>query len=306
MKAKTKTKTTAVIATIVLGLYAPLEGNVEKVNAQVLAVAQPQTETADTPNATQNTAPTEAQQNEPMTESSGDDWLSNALGFLGDVGGFVEDELFGILSGFLGAIGLPDLVQLGSSIIKTPTSNNETTKVSEVLENNTGMNGSLGSYGIRDDRVMQAQRTGAMQTAESTSLSKKAQQRSALALKGTKQDTNDNMTLGIQSQNTDVTQDIMRNISLQTSLNSRVTQRLLQINQQAKDNAAITSAMTAQVAKEVSGKNTAERRQDISTRNQASQQGGMMMMPGVVSLENNTPSNDTWFSSPSESSTNSP
>jgi len=308
-----KVTTTAIVATITLSLYAPIEGNVGQANAGETApivsneqglptpatvaeqTAQPQA--TSTPQSTPTSA---TQSNQPAAESGDGSWLGDAIAFLGDVGSFLEDELFGIVAGFLGAIGLPDIVELGSSIMKTPTSSNETTRVEEVLENNTGIGGSLGSYGIRDDRQMQAQRAAAIGTAESTSLSKKAQQRSAKALLETKQDTNDNVQLGIESQNTDVTQNIMRNISLQTALNARVTQRLLQINQQAKDNAAMANIMQTQTAKELAGKNTSERRKDISTKNQASQQGGLLMMPGGVSLED-SPSNDTWFSTPSES-----
>jgi len=312
-----KVRTTAVIATMVIWLYAPGESNSGQAKAEDTApnintnqpvpgvtpeTTQPQVGATNTPQPTQTPA---AQPNPPVAEAEDDNWLVNAIGFLSDVGNFVEDELFGVVGQFLGAIGLPDLIELGASIIKTPTSSNQTTKASEVLENNTGTSGGLGSYGIRDDRVMQAQRTAAIQTAESTSLSKKAQQRSAKALAQTEQDTNDSMTLGIASQNTDVTQNIMRNISLQTSLNARVNQRILQLNQQTKDNAAIANIMQTQTAKELAGKNTAERRKDVSTRNQASQQAGMMMMPGGFSLDNsNSNSNDTWFSSPSESPTN--
>jgi hypothetical protein len=176
------------------------------------------------------------------------------------------------------------------------TSNNAGTELSEILENKTGSEGRLGSYAIRDDYNLQAQRTAAISTANNTSLSREAQARSAQILTATRADTETNIQLGNSSQNMDVTQRILQNLSQQTALNGVVQARLLGETQSTKNNSAISNVILSQAAKEISAQNTTDRRGRITSGNLANQQAGLAIMPGGLSLAGgNTDNNDTWF-----------
>ncbi|MEG4577141.1 hypothetical protein QUA56_31385 [Microcoleus sp. N3A4] len=70
--------------------------------------------------------------------------------FIGDIQGFVQNELFGslneLLSSSLGAIQIPDVSQVSSQIIKAPTSQTEGTKLSDLLETKSSKLDGKGSY----------------------------------------------------------------------------------------------------------------------------------------------------------------
>ncbi|WP_414553069.1 hypothetical protein [Anabaena sp. CCY 0017] len=90
--------------------------------------------------------------------------------------------------------------------------------------------------------------------------------------------------MGEESQNLDVTQQILQNLSQQTALNSRVKERMLQESQQARIDRALINTITAQTAKELSAINTADRRKSIAAGNAATQQMGLLIMPGGMTL----------------------
>ena len=204
--------------------------------------------------------------------------------FMGDIGGFVQNELFGtlnqILSSSLGAIKLPDLSQVSSQIMKAPTSSTEGTKLSDLLETKSSQLDGKGSYAIMSEFDGQAQRNAAIGIADGSTLSQQAQANSHQILEATKQDTQQNIQLGEQSQSLDVTQQILQNLSQQTALNAQVNERILQEAQQGRTDRAINNVLLSQAAKEISAINTSDRRGSIASGNQASVQAGMLMLPG--------------------------
>ena len=82
--------------------------------------------------------------------------------FIGDVRGFVQNDLFGtlneLLSSSLGAIKIPDLSQISREILNAPTSRYEGTQLSDQLENKLGSSDSPGSTAIMSELDRQAQR----------------------------------------------------------------------------------------------------------------------------------------------------
>jgi hypothetical protein len=99
-------------------------------------------------------------------------------------------------------------------------------------------------------------------------------------LEATRQDTEQNVQLGEESQSLDVTQQILQNLSQQTALSAQVQMRNLQEAQQARTDRAINNVLLSQAAKEISALNTGERRGSTASGNQASYQAGMLMLPG--------------------------
>ncbi|MBW4568784.1 MAG: hypothetical protein KME31_12390 [Tolypothrix carrinoi HA7290-LM1] len=201
--------------------------------------------------------------------------------FIDDVTGFVHNDVFGslnnLLSSTLGAVKVPVLNQVSDNIMKSSTANNEGTKLSETLENKIG---GEGSYAIKDDFNKQAERAAAIGVANGATLSTQAQQRSAEQLLAAQTATHNSNQLSQDSKNQDVTQRIMQNISQQTALNTQTNEMLIQEAQQARTDRAVNNVLTAQAAKEIAAINTSSRRADAASGNAASQQAGMLMLPG--------------------------
>ncbi|MDB9322350.1 hypothetical protein [Nodularia spumigena] len=205
--------------------------------------------------------------------------------FVGDVKNFVQNDLFNplgnLLNSALGAFQIPDLNQILAGIMNGAVNNDPGAVLSETLENKT--NGQS-SYGIREDFGKFATRTVATGVANQATLSQTAQNQMAEIKQATRQDTQAIVSLGEESQNLDVTQQILQNLSQQTALNSRVNERMLEESQQARIDRALINTITAQTAKELSAINTADRRKSIAAGNAATQQMGLLIMPGGMTL----------------------
>lgn len=205
--------------------------------------------------------------------------------FLGDVQSFVQSDLLGpvnhLIQSTIGAFRVPDLSQLLSQIMGGSASREPGAVLSEALENK--INGQS-SYGIREDLGKFAARATATGVVNQSTLSQAAQAQMLQIRQATQQNTQENVRLGEESQGLDVTQQIMQNLSQQTALNGQVNERMLQEAQQARVDRAIGNTLTAQTARELSSITTADRRRTISAGNTASQQGGLLTMPGGMTL----------------------
>lgn len=217
--------------------------------------------------------------------------------FIGDVRGFVQNDLFGtlneLLSSSLGAIKIPDLSQVSREILNAPTSRYEGTQLSDQLENKLGSSDSQGSTAIMSELDRQAQRNTAIGIADGSTLSEEAQAQSRSVLQATEQDTTQNVQLAEESQSLDVSQHILQNLSQQTALNAQVNARVLQEAQQARTDRAINNVLLSQAAQEISAINTSDRRGSITSGNQASSQAGMLMLPGGGYLGQTTHDDNT-------------
>jgi hypothetical protein len=281
------TKPVAVKTAIVLGLSLSLIN----LNQPTLAQTTPP-------------VPTPTQTSAVQTSSTSGDFfkpIQNVIKevdqFIGDVRGFVQNDLFGtlneLLSSSLGAIKIPDLSQVSHEILNAPTSRYEGTQLSDQLENKLGSSDSQGSTAIMSELDSQAQRNAAIGIADGSTLSEEAQAQSRLVLQATEQDTTQNVQLAEESQNLDVSQHILQNLSQQTALNAQVNARVLQEAQQARTDRAINNVLLSQAAQEISAINTSDRRGSITSGNQASSQAGMLMLPGGGYLGQTTPDDNT-------------
>lgn len=205
--------------------------------------------------------------------------------FLGEVQNFVQKDVLSpvnhLMQSTLGAFQVPDLSQLWSQIMGGAASRDPGAVLSETLENNTH---DRPSYGIRADLSKSVSRATATGVADQSTLSQDAQTQMAQVRQATQQHTQESERLGEESQGLDVTQHILQNLSQQSALNAQVNERVLQEAQQARVDRAIANTLSAQTASELAALTTADRRRTISAGNTASQQGGLLMMPGGVTL----------------------
>ncbi len=190
-----------------------------------------------------------------------------------------------VLNGALGAFGIPDLKQATDQADSTPTSSNEATALSELLENQQS---GQGSYAIRNDIAGKASRDTALGIAYSATLSQQAQQDLTQRAQQASQQTQENTQLGQESQSLDVTQQILQNLSLQTALNGQVNHDMLKEAQQGRVDRAIANTLSAQQARDLSMITTTDRRKSIAAGNAATQQTGLMTLPGGFYLGSET------------------
>jgi hypothetical protein len=181
------------------------------------------------------------------------------------------------LSDALGDFGVPDLASVLEQLENTPTSSDEGAKLSEALENRQSGNG---SFAIRSDLANQATRRTAVAVMNAATLGKDAQQLMVQQAQVAQQAIEENARLAEESQNLDVTQQIMQNLSQQSALEARVNRQLLQEAQQARVDRSISNTLSAQIAEEVSAANIADRRQEIGSANMSIQHTGLISLPG--------------------------
>jgi len=205
--------------------------------------------------------------------------------FIGDVKNFVQDDLFSpitnLINSTIGAFQIPDISKLWNQIIGGSAIQDPGAIWSEILENKT--NGQS-SYGIREDIGKDTTRNVVTEIANQTTLSQTAQTQMAQIQQANQQNTQKIISLGEESQTLDVTQQILQNLSQQTALNSQINQRIFQETQQARIDRALNNTLIAQTAKELAAINTADRRKSIATGNAMTQQAGLLMMPGGITL----------------------
>jgi hypothetical protein len=207
--------------------------------------------------------------------------------FIGDVTNFVQQDLFSpitdLINSTIGAFQIPDISQLWNQILSGSVNQSPGAILSEILENKT--NGQS-SYGIREDMGKNTTRNVVNEIANQTTLGETAQTQMAQIKAATRQDTQTIINLGEESQTLDVTQQILQNLSQQTALNGQINERIFQEAQQARIDRALNNTLITQTAKELAAINTADRRKSIAAGNAMSQQAGLLMMPGGVTLGN--------------------
>ncbi|WP_413176233.1 hypothetical protein [Anabaena azotica] len=207
--------------------------------------------------------------------------------FIGDVTNFVQQDLFSpitdLINSTIGAFQIPDISKLWNQILSGTVNQSPGAILSEILENKT--NGQS-SYGIREDIGKNTTRNVVNEIANQTTLGENAQTQMAQIKEATRQDTQTIINLGEESQSLDVTQQILQNLSQQTALNGQINERIFQEAQQARIDRALNNTLITQTAKELAAINTADRRKSIAAGNAMSQQAGLLMMPGGVTLGN--------------------
>ncbi|MGB3760261.1 MAG: hypothetical protein WBA07_28435 [Rivularia sp. (in: cyanobacteria)] len=198
-------------------------------------------------------------------------------GFIDDVRSFVRGDLFGnikqLVQNSIGSVDIPDLGEVVSSIMKGSLPEDGVT--SNKFENNIP-----NSYAIRQDLANQSEGLGAVEVAQSKTLSKNAQQESLSTLELSTNSEVESSQMSDDSQNSDTSQQILQNISNQLKNNTKISDLLLKEANQSRQDNALGLTLTAQAAQELNAANTRERQSAIATGNRAVSQGSQLMMPG--------------------------
>ncbi|MGA9378530.1 MAG: hypothetical protein WBV73_07140 [Phormidium sp.] len=241
------------------------------------------TTTVNNPAPSNFTIPTsQTQQIEQQMQSSAAQFFGQANNPIHQISGAfskITTQLDQMLQSFVGSLKIPDLPEVIAKIMSGNFADNQSTKLSATLEKKP-----QGSYSIQSDLANQAQQQTAISTAANTTLSKAAQDRQTQMAQMVDQNVTQNIQLGEESQNQDVTQHIMRNISQQTALAAQNQGALVLQNQQAQIDRALANTLSAQQAKELSELNVTQRRQDAAAGTASSTQAGLFQMPGGITL----------------------
>ncbi|MGG6262802.1 hypothetical protein ACQ4M3_20530 [Leptolyngbya sp. AN03gr2] len=186
-----------------------------------------------------------------------------------------------MLKNTIGSFQAPDLGQLTQLLLGGSSTQTPGGQVAERIENQTP---GKGSYSIRNDQSNEGFRTTGLTTMQTATLSREAQNRASQVMQATEQATNSNKNLGQESQNLDVSQQILQNISRQMSLTGEVTQTLANEAQQGRVDRAVGNVLAAQTAEEAQVSNIADRRETSGAANSAVRQAGGVTLFGGGTL----------------------
>lgn len=235
--------------------------------------------------ATQDT--TQNQQVSQITSSQTNSFLSanqvtnEIQDFIKDVRSFVQGDLFGgitqLVQNAIGAVQIPDVGQVVSEIMKGSLP--EDAALATKLENNVA-----NSYAIRQDAAQMSERVGALQVAQTQTLSKTAQEQSKTTREFSTTNANESAQMAADSQNSDTSQQILQNISAQLKNQSAIADLQIKEASQARQDRALQLTLTAQAAQELNAANIRERQSAIASGNAAVAQGALLFMPGGTVL----------------------
>lgn len=212
-----------------------------------------------------------------QTNQQSQDFISQTLGFVKDI----PQEFGQLLQSAVGSFKAPDLGQIISTFLRGSTSQSDSGKLAESLENKLG---GSGSYSIRNDLSNESFRSLSLGSTNEATLSRQAQERASQTMKSTQTATDEIVSLGDESQHLDVTQQILQNIAAQGSHTGKVNKVLVDEAQQARVDRAMNNSLTAQIAEETAGTNISNRRETSAAANSAVRQSGSMMLFGGGTL----------------------
>ncbi len=211
---------------------------------------------------------------------------------LGRTGDRVMDTIFGNLPdsivGFFGGLEetvddfvsskIPDIGKIIDIVFNSELEEGEadlpSRQQSETLE------GTPDSYAISESETDAIVREILVETVESSSLNESAQTNLKQTAVLVQKTVDESVNLGEDSQNRDVTQQILQNLSQQEAISATRQGVIIQQNQQAQVDRAISNILNAQPAEELAAINAAKRREEIGTTNLTVRQWGLLRLPG--------------------------
>ncbi|MCL1475104.1 hypothetical protein [Argonema antarcticum] len=235
--------------------------------------------------ATQDTAQT--QQISQISSAQADLFLSanqvsnQVQDFVKDVRSFVQGDLFGgitqLVQNALGSVQIPDIGQVVSDIMNGSLP--EDASFATKLENNVS-----NSYAIRQDTAQMSERVGALQVAQTQTLSLTAQDKSKATIDYSAASATESGQIARDSQSTDTSQQILQNISNQLKNSADIANLQMLEASQARQDRALQLTLTAQAAQELNAGNIRSRQSAIASGNAAAAQSGLLTMPGGAVL----------------------
>ena len=201
--------------------------------------------------------------------------------FVKDVSSFVQGDLFGgitqLVQNALGSVQIPDIGQVVSDIMNGSLP--EDASFATKLENNVS-----NSYAIRQDTAQMSERVGALQVAQTQTLSKTAQDKSKATIDYSAASATESGQMARDSQSTDTSQQILQNISNQLKNSADIANLQMLEASQARQDRALQLTLTAQAAQELNAGNIRERQSASASGNAAAAQSGLLTMPGGAVL----------------------
>ena len=139
-----------------------------------------------------------------------------------------------------------------------------------------------GSYAIDEDLAEFEQLQQTKQTITDSTLSTQASEQLKQTAAATATNVETSVDLGTQSQQIDVSQQILQNLSQQAGLNAERQGVIIQQNQQAQVDRAVGNLLNARTAEELTEMNTQERRKKAAATAAATSQLGLVRLPGGI------------------------
>lgn len=210
---------------------------------------------------------------------------SSKSAFANDENNHENNNLFDffsqVITSFTDYLNIPDLGSIFSLIIgNTENPNQEGSELASNVENQP-----RDSYSIKEDIVEKTEQDLAIQVANDTALTQEAQTDEINLAQAVETNMLENVQLAQESQNLDVTQQIMQNISQQIALNGQTQGILIHQNQETQLNQALGNLLNATTAEAVSENNTAQRREKLAAGKTSIIQAGLLLLPGGVTLD---------------------
>lgn len=260
-------------------LFLPKLAVVSVVSTSALLFVNPTL--AATQDTTQNQQISQITSSQTNTFLSGNQVTNEIQSFIRDVRSFVQGDLFGgitqLVQNAIGAVQIPDVGQVVSEIMKGSLPEDAT--LATKLENNVA-----NSYAIRQDAAQMSERVGALQVAQTQTLSKTAQEQSKTTREFSTTNAHESAQMAADSQNSDTSQQILQNISAQLKNQSAIADLQMMEASLARQDRALQLTLTAQAAQELNAANIRERQSAIASGNAAVAQGALLFMPGGTVL----------------------
>lgn len=226
-----------------------------------------------------------AQTQSASRPSTGNQWIDIALsvidGIFNSNGGSFQDNSAGSLSSLItstiGSASMPDNKQVEQTVFEQGLQT-EGGKLNEAVEIGTG------TFSARRELSQRAIQEIGKNAAHQSALSKQAQDAIVQRLKLASQNSSATAQLGEEAKGKRVTQQIMQGQSQQLGLIAGLQELLVQDSAQARIDRGMSNVLLSQIAENQAAQRTASRREATGVGNSAYLQGGLMMMPGGVSL----------------------
>jgi cell division inhibitor SulA len=186
-------------------------------------------------------------------------------------------ELVSFLSGEQGDTGLVSFLKIFYQSIngEMPEEGKKASEAENNLED---------AYAIKEDIADRQQILGAQTILEQQTLGEDAQTLTKEALDNSNRATQESEELGEESQNLDVSQQILQNISGQLSQQAKLDNLLMRQTVLSRQDLAVNGVLAAQTAKQLNELNTTQRQEKIATVNRTLIHGGMLTVPGTALL----------------------
>ena len=209
--------------------------------------------------------------------------LNDIIDNVGQIVPGIPDGITDIIEGLKGIIDdfvnseIPDVGKIIEIVFNSGSGGSADLPSKKQSEN---LEGNPDSYTIAESESDAIVREILVETVKSSTFDESAQTKLKEIAVFVEKTVDESVDLGENSQNRDVTQQILQNISQQEAISATTQGIIAQQNQQAQIDRAINNMLSAQQAEELSAMNAAKRREELGTTNLTVRQWGLIRLPG--------------------------